>query len=1073
MIEDIIKTEGTADDFLAKREESNRIAKAEQEAKQTKSLMRPETTMFSSEGAEALLRTNIAGYAKAEEALGITKGVGGLAGVLTTMAYTWYKDSTAPEDITIDEKYKLLEDNKIKPEDIPNFENINNKDVLTKEAARYTKFTQAEDTISRMPISEAIAGGLMASAVDLTSWAIGLGLGKTFTMGNSAFKMSKMATTALLTTENAAAAALSIGASEALLRMEHNTQDSDKVLEVMAYGAAFGTGISLLPSAFIGVGSVASQAVASKGVQNMLNYKDGAVRRFFTFNATDSVKLSPTATPLMKEHAEKAVTSVHGTRDSTGTQIASQAETAMGYVKSMTEGLLSSVRLHQYQSARLAGTSVDKISVAHKEMYNKWETEVANESDKIYVNVLNTKGNDGVLDMYEAAVGGQLKKNKKGERVEPEDLYQVVSNHIKKDLEASGKLQVPKDIKYIHEFYTKFADEGTALGKGGLAGKTAFGYAPHTWNSSALHSRPRDEVVPHIEQMLKNNPIVANEYRLAAGDSKKTAKLDKEYKEAAEKKYEDALDSDIMKQFTSTPNESGTPRSSKLRKLRVDTSLYPEYFAKSAYEEMQSYAHQMSGQLAMLKHYGLQSDKQGGSIAHKLDELKKQFIKEGATVKDVENWTAMMESVLGTRTLRRDSGKWTSYLGNMTPKVASALWSSGFSVLSLTEIGAIMAKHGVVNTIQAFIPAHKAHLDIIKGMDKNNPNLQYYINLGLSGMTLRDSRFAKFENETLVNTKYAGEQALDDINHFGRKITFFSHIQDTLDHIAGSAYMTDLLNSARTGKITDAQKSKFLRYGLTVDDIAKIKNAEMIKKDGKVIDYNFHNWTDKDLGNKVYHSLRNAVEDTIVRTDGTRIHRAQSDVNDTIKGMLLQYTMFPMAAYERLLVNFDEVTSRTLAGAAASFALSYGMQELSDAAAVQAGVKDRRADVDTLAVKAFLNTPFSSIFPSIYDAAATVAGLTTSKGYTPREGALPNSAGMVAVESIVRNMGKGVGKLMEGEYADSFANMSKVFPIANNIPLLNIAFKMLAGQQVKEHGDYRSAGNMYDDPIIARTLFKE
>ena len=774
----------------------------------------------------------------------------------------------------------------------------------------------------------------------------------------------------------------------------------------------------------------------------------------------------------MKQHAEQAVTSVHGTRDSAGNRVSSEAETAMGYVKGMVEGALSNVRLQQYHAARLAGTSLDKINVAHKELYNKWETEVANEADKVYVRVLETKGNDGVLDMYEAATGVALKRNKKGERVEPEDLYQVVSNQIKKDIEASGKLQVPKEVKYVHDFYAKYAEEGTKLGKGGLAGKTSFGYAPHTWNNSAIRSRPRDEVITHIEEMLKNNPIVAYEYRMAAGDAKKIAKLDKEYTTAAEKKYEDAIDSDIMKQFQSSPTESGTPRSSRLRKLRVDTSLHPEYFARSVYEEMQSYGRQMAGQLAMLKHFGLQSDKQG-SIMHKLEELKKQFIKEGATTKDVENWTAMMESILGTRTLRRDNGKWTSYLGTMTPKVASALWSAGFSVLSLTEVGAIIAKNGIGNTIKAFIPAHQAHLNIIRGMDAKDPNLQYYLDLGLAGMTLRDSRFAKFENETLVNTKYAGEQALDDINHFGRKITFFSHIQDTLDHMAGAAYMSDLLSSVKSGKMTESQKNRFMRYGLKEDDIVKLQKAEMIKSGDKVIDYNFHNWSDQELAKRVYNSLRNSVEDTIVRTDGTRIHRAQSDVNDTIKGMLLQYTMFPMAAYERLLVNFDEVTSRTLAGAMASFTLSYGMQELYDAALVQSGVKDRRADIDTIAVKAFLNTPFSSIFPSIYDAAATAAGVMTSKGYQPREGALPNSAGLVAVESILKNMGKGVGNLMEGEYEDMFANMSKVLPILNNIPLLNIGFKMMAGQHVKERGDYRSAASMYDDPIIARTLMKE
>lgn len=1012
------------------------------------------TSLFSVKGVEAVARTYITGYTTAEEAPSYLDRL---------------EAQNSEDDLTIADKHQILKDSGVKVEYINNFENMNNREVLNMEINRHKKFIDAEDTISRMPLTEQLVGGVMASIGDPVGLAAGIGVGKVFTGVNSLMKMSKMASMAVLTTENAAAAATAVGLSEYMIRKENNTQDQEKLESAIGFGAAFGAGITLLPTAFVGATSLASQAVAATGIKNMMNYKDGSIKRLLTFNTTDSIKLSPTAPDAMKMDAEKAVTSVHGTVDSVGTKVVSEGDTAMGYVSEMVNGVMNKFRFEQNKHALASGTTMDNISVEHKQRYNKFETEVSNAVDNRYVEVLKTEGDTGIYKVYTEATGQEIKVDSKGKVKEPVDLYQVVSNYFKKEIEANGTVKIPDDLKYVHDAYAKFAEEGTKVGKAGLAGKTAFGYTPHTWNDSAIRSRPKSEVVRHIVDMLKNNPLVQYEYSLVAGNKKALAKLDKEYILAAEKKYQDAMEVDMMKTFEGHTSSSDTPRSSKLRKLRVDTSLHPEYFANNIYAELESYVHQMSGQLAMKKYYGIESDA-SSSINKKLTDLKLKYMQDGASQKDLENWEAMMQSILGTRQIKRDSNTWTSYLGTMLPKTASALWSSGFSMLSLGEVGVVMAKQGVIPTLKAFIPAHKAHLDMIKGMDKNNPNLQYYLDMGSAGMTLRDARHSKFENETRSNHYYAGEQALDSLNHFGRKITFFSHIQDVLDHMAGSAYMNDLFSVIKTGVMSDAQKSKFMRYGLSEDDVAELSKAEWIKKGGKVVDYNFYNWSNKELAKRTHNSLRNAVEDTIVRTDGTRIHRAQSDVNDFVKSLYLQYTNFPMAAYERLLVNFDEVTARTMAGAMASFAIAYSVQELNDAAKVAAGIKDRRASVETIALKSFLNTPFSTIFPTIYDNAASIVGMTTSKGFTPREGVVPTSAGGSALQGIVRNIGKGGRSLMEGEYAEAFANISKVFPIANNIPILNLAFKYSVGQTEKEHNGYRDVTDMSKDPAIARVF---
>ena len=234
-------------------------------------------------------------------------------------------------------------------------------------------------------------------------------------------------------------------------------------------------------------------------------------------------------------------------------------------------------------------------------------------------------------------------------------------------------------------------------------------------------------------------------------------------------------------------------------------------------------------------------------------------------------------------------------------------------------------------------------------------------------------------------------------------------------------------------------------------------------------DWNFLNWKDKNLARDVQNSLQAAVHDTIVRTDGTRVHRWQSDVDSPIKQMFLQYTQFPMAAYERLTANLDEMSARTAVGAIAAMGISYAAQDLMDAALVQAGVKDKRASEEDLAIKAFTKTQFSTIFPTIYDYIATMTGMKTTSGYQPTQGGLPSSAGVSTINKLLKLASSSPEDFLEGDYKKATADLAGVLPILNSLPLLNIAFKSLTGQTTREQGqgrDLQLRGSTIMDRIL-------
>lgn len=984
---------------------------------------------------------------------------------------------------------KVLESAKVPTEEWKTFYDSTSMNDFYTNLSKYSDKKHAEELIQSLPMSEQLFGTLVASAVDPVSWVAGAGIGKAVKSVDVASKFVGASAIGLKALENATVAGGAVGISEALLQQENSVNEKDRLLESIGFASTFVSGVSLLPYAIKGSAGLASQAAAATGVNKALTPVSDFIKRSIILNPLDQIMTSKTAPQWIKDLAIKTDTLVFSPRDANGNRIDLRGDHAMGYKRNM-EGLELEAYNDINRRANQEGISIAERDALDKKDMNEFTTKVDNEIDRQKM----TKSDQELQTIYETETGTLL-QSKRGKVQKPEDFDNVVSNYFRREIEANPPkgLEIPKHLEYVYKYFKGMGEEATNIGQHGVAGKSSYGYAPISYDIRAILDRPMVDVVQHFKEMLSANKMVQKELLTAKG-AKKQQLLD-DLQKAAEGLYQKAIDSDARARYLDITNPTHSASSARLRRYKLDTSLYPEYFSKSMKGDIQTYHDSMVGRFAANKYFGLQTGVQhtkdgtvGISLGDRVEELLKKAVLDGASNKDVANLRALLESVIGTRKIQSDPHSFDSLTSRIGRKFATSLYGAGFAMYSLAELGSIVAKHGVYNTLTQFIPAHKQMLQTIKGLSKDDPLIKYFNDVGLGGMWLKDMKNNRFETGDLVNHGGLVERSLDEVNRIGRKVSFFNQIQDTLDFMAGGAFLSDLRTMSKElnngGKLTEGMVNRFSRYGLSEADVKAFNNIAEIQYHGKsdiVKDYNFYEWSDRELSKRVLNAMRNSVNETIVRTDGTRVHRWQSDVNGMIKPLLLQYTQFPAAAYERLVLTGGENLGRTAQGVIASMVLTYGMLDLQDAALVQAGVKDVRSSVEDMAIKSFMKSQFSTVLPSMWDMVAAPIAATTTGGYSPSRPELPQSAAVSTAEKVLKGFYKAGKSISDGDYKQAVADFAPTLPLANSLFYAKAGFMSLTGQQIKERGSASGSGSLSSDflsdsigtPLTHKHIFGE
>ena len=463
------------------------------------------------------------------------------------------------------------------------------------------------------------------------------------------------------------------------------------------------------------------------------------------------------------------------------------------------------------------------------------------------------------------------------------------------------------------------------------------------------------------------------------------------------------------------------------------------------------YVDKMAGKIAMKKTWDIDTDASGklkpvieARLLEVAAEGRKMGMSEKAIERDVDNVKAIFETVLGSRKYNKDPDALANKTSRMLRKGASALYNSNFVTYALVEPTVSIMRHGLPSLIDNFIPAHKQALDNIKNLDSKDPKINMYRQAGLAVQMLRSKKYDRYENMEITPTTGKTEMWLDKIAHWGRKYSGFNFVNDASDFVAGGGALAELNTlMKRPNDMSTAEASRMARYGLDSEDLAYI-NKQDIKydKDGNVVDWNYTKWADEEVSKNFIRYLSRATRDTIVRADGTRVHRYQSDVNNPLASLAFQFTQMPTVLFERLLVNMgDEVSARTATGIITSIAMMYTILSLKDAALVQAGAKDDYDDYEDILLKATMSTPFMAIVPTVANLGLTAFGHEAIGGYRPSNDIASAFGGAgIGVANKILKVSQGIGDGVDGVDA---SNMMKITPILNSHPITFAGMKAI------------------------------
>lgn len=655
----------------------------------------------------------------------------------------------------------------------------------------------------------------------------------------------------------------------------------------------------------------------------------------------------------------------------------------------------------------------------------------------------------------------------------PEDLYDVVISHNKTKMFDDGRLVVPERLKYLEDFFVKFGKEATDHELRGIAGKESRGYIHTMWNTDAILADLQGSKAK-IQEMLLDDELT--KARLARNEITL---------EEVAKKAEDMVNSistkDFTRKFIDETRGVTSTSATKQKTMKVNKALYPELFVTNVDSLASDYAERIGGKLALKKTFGIDSDKISGRLSDSLEKEYRRVAEEGKRLghsdkhikRDVANVKAIAETILGVNRYQHNPHEALATTARLLKKGSSALYSAGFVKYAIIEPTVAIMRYGLKNTLKQYVPAIKLMQEHINSAKPNDPLVKVMRQAGLAVNTLRALKYDRFNNFDATASRSKGEMFLDKMSHISRKYSGFNYINDINDYVAGGAALSELQEvMVRPHNLSNSEASRMARYGLSSDDLAKINNEAIIKDaNGNVIDWNTDAWRDQELSTRFLRYLGSATRDTIMRADGTRVHRYQADANNILGSMAFQFTQMPTALYERVLLNMkDEVAARSFVGMFMATSFMYTILELEDMAKVKSGAKDARDSHEQLLTQAITRTPFVGILPNFIDAGLMLTGnAPLGSAYTPHSdlASLFLGAGYSTGNKALKAL-QGLGDGIDGTDA---SNMLKLVPILNSLPILSVGMKALEHDFKTDNGGVSDVSANYSQPL--HNIFKE
>jgi len=534
----------------------------------------------------------------------------------------------------------------------------------------------------------------------------------------------------------------------------------------------------------------------------------------------------------------------------------------------------------------------------------------------------------------------------------------------------------------------------------------------------------------YLIKKMKENPeeFIVD---LAAAMAKHPTNRDKKFStltKQAKKVYEKQLQAEELKAIQKHTDIKHMKASNK-RTLQYYDADMAKWLDGDLESMASKYNYNMAGKIGLQRGLGISNFAEYSKMRTKLFK-DKELSKE-----ELEDLDILVETMLDSRGLQTDPKGLVDTTVRIAAKSSRALYSPNFVLSGFAELAQVINGVGVVKTLSSFVPALKTVTGLLSSgkISKKHEDLYRLVKVGdvLSARNLN-----RYDTEDVLQSSRTGvtgvlEGTLDKVNHYIHKAGL-GPITEVGKLMAAETGMDWIITLAKKGKLSTSEAKALARMGL---DTADLKQINKLVKDGtikegswgNVSDYNIRSW-DKQLSDRVSFALDNHITSTILDAGAEALPGLVSK-GDFVGKIMMQFTRFPIASYEKLLIkNLDEAD----ASRAVSLMTTVGFFTM--VSIIKDEAKGRKHDFNTEEglrhhiLYGIANTPIGSLPSVIYDKAGGLTGATI----TSRGDYVPSATSAIAgpFGGALDKTARGVHRVVNGDAEDAvFDNPGKHYAL--------------------------------------------
>lgn len=531
-----------------------------------------------------------------------------------------------------------------------------------------------------------------------------------------------------------------------------------------------------------------------------------------------------------------------------------------------------------------------------------------------------------------------------------EDFDINVLEDIKK--QVADELPPSPELKGVQDYFHKIQQFGEAVEHSSLKGKSGKTYMNRVFDKDAIEKMGEPTAVAKLVESMKANPITRREIQNLLSEGRTQADISAELEKYATDVIRKIRKSNVYEEMDfRRVNEMATPSPLKGRHLQIDEVVADDLLVNDIGQITEYYNYKTAGKLALKKHLGVENAEDLQKISDSISEKGFELgMSKEEIAKDLDMFNAMIDSINGTREIAKKPNTWGQKATRLFTKFNYVTLGGTFGLNTVGELGSVVSTNGL-KVFKYMVPAMRETLNMYKGHPTKETTNEL-LALGIGEQIYRSNRAMRYDAIDTMNTTGKFESLLDKGSNMMSNASGLNFMTTTLELMAGASTLEDLMRMAAKGTLSRAEQKRLARLGLTVEDIKGIaKHSKAEYKDGYLMAYNFDDWTDQTLVDKIRDGISEVVKNAVIQADPTTIPVWATNPDNPLLRLATQFMRFPLAAHERLLVKgLDEMSARQATGFLATTGLMASIYALREEALIQAGAideLDRKYDWET------------------------------------------------------------------------------------------------------------------------------